>query len=67
MDEILIKIVPDNLQTKEDIDVIKIKDIIRKKDADLKVRIQFISEGEIEQTKAGKYKFIINNLNQAIL
>ena len=64
INKILIKIVPDNWQTKKDIDINKIKNIIAQKDKNLKVEFQFVSEKQLEYTKAGKYKFIINNLQE---
>lgn len=61
-DEILIKIIPNSWQIKENIDISKIKNVIFKKDKMLKVKFQFAKLKDIESTKTGKYKFIVNNL-----
>jgi phenylacetate-CoA ligase len=64
-DEIIIRIVPDNWQVRDEIDIKGIKNIIAIKDSSLRVSIQIVTEEKLEYTKAGKYKFIINKLEQA--
>ena len=59
-DEILIKIAPDNWLEKKKIDTEKIRNIVKNKG--LKVKLKFVQSEDFEYTKAGKYKFIINNI-----
>ena len=59
-DEILVRIVPDHWQMREDVDTNRIRDIVARKDKELKVRIELVSARELEYTEAGKHRFIIN-------
>lgn len=63
IDKLIIKIVPE-----EKFDVAKldsIKEVIRRKSSEWKVEFKYVDQ--IERTKAGKYKFIINKINDPLL
>jgi phenylacetate-CoA ligase len=62
-DKVVVKIVPENWELKEGIDIREIQRTITNVDPNLAVNIKFITEDELEYTRAGKYKFVINNLN----
>ena len=64
IDEIIIKIVPYKWSKMNEIDVEKIKKIISHKSSQLKITIEFVQENQLQYTKGGKYKFIINNLKE---
>ena len=60
LDKIVIKIVPENDFDEKQLN--KIKDIIEKRSEGWNVEFEFVDE--IERTKAGKYKFIINKIEE---
>jgi len=64
LSEILINIVPENVNRINDMNINKIRDTILQKDKELNIGFAFVKRGELEYTQAGKYKFIINNLTR---
>jgi len=49
---------------KKNINIDKIENICLRKDKQMKVKFQFVQSKDFEYTKAGKYKFIINNFKE---
>ncbi|HAU30909.1 MAG TPA: capsular biosynthesis protein [Desulfotomaculum sp.] len=61
LDKIVIKIVPEEDFDKKQLD--KIKEIVKGRSEGWNIEFKFVDK--IERTKAGKYKFIINNVSES--
>ena len=60
INELTIKIVPDDARNINDSDLNKLKEIILNRTGEMDITIEIVDE--IERTKAGKWKFIINEV-----
>ena len=60
MDKIVIKIVPEEDFDEKQLD--KIREIVRTRSEGWNIEFKFVDK--IERTGAGKYKFIINNIEE---